>query len=70
MRWLSILPKLFSEEHQKILKKFQSYLNDAKRLIKFDLERNQIVIVNNHELLHWRWNFTDINRLLYRIRMN
>lgn len=69
-RWSKLIPSLYWEEQRQTFEQINNYLNQEHRLLKFDLERNQIVIVNNHELLHWRWHFTDMNRLLYRIRMN
>lgn len=69
-RWSKLIPSLYWQQHQEAFDQIKKYLNQDYRLLRFDLERNQILIVNNHELLHWRWHFTDMNRLLYRVRMN
>lgn len=48
----------------------QRAINSSKARIDFHLEDGDLIIVNNHELLHGRTSFADPNRLLLRVRFS
>ncbi|MEK9160188.1 MAG: TauD/TfdA family dioxygenase [Patescibacteria group bacterium] len=45
-------------------------LNDPSLQIRFNLRRGQVLFLNNHEILHGRTSFSDLERHLLRIRFN
>lgn len=58
-----------NEKIKEMLAWLEKYFTND-RILTHKLEKNDILICNNHELLHARSDFTDSDRLLYRIRLN
>lgn len=64
-----LVPTFFTAQHEEILEKIKESIEQSEKM-QFRLERNDILVVDNHRLLHGRTDFSDSQRLLYRIRMN
>ncbi|HMT00867.1 MAG TPA: TauD/TfdA family dioxygenase [Candidatus Absconditabacterales bacterium] len=64
-----LVPTLFTDKHEKILQQLKQKIQESEKL-QLRLEKNDILVVDNHRFLHGRTDFSDAQRLLYRIRMN
>jgi len=51
------------------LQSFEEVLQKSD-VINYSLEAGDVMFVNNHRMLHGRTAFQDVNRLLYRVRMD
>lgn len=63
-------PELASSRAEWAIEFFNDYLIDfSERTPKVKLESGDVLIANNHRVLHARTDFSDSNRLLWRARM-
>lgn len=53
-----------------VLDSFFDLIKNAPEMINFTLKKGQIILIDNHRLLHGRSSFVDVNRLLYRVRVD
>lgn len=56
--------------HLQAINELDTYLSQPSRHARFLLKRGQVLFVNNHEVLHGRTSFADLDRLLLRIRFD
>ena len=68
VKGFNCLPSYATKEALWAVDYFRKALTKSRRLT-FDLNFGEILLTNNHEILHGRTAFTDMKRLLLRVRM-
>lgn len=58
------------EDLKNTLDEFNSKLQNSKHIQKLKLKKGDIILIDNHRMLHGRTSFTDTDRLLYRVRVD
>lgn len=59
---------LLTNEQHEALKVVDEILNNPKEEFKLFLNKDEVIFINNHELLHSRSNYYDKERHLIRVR--
>jgi len=53
-----------------IIERLKDILENSPHIISLKLRKGQILIIDNHRILHGRTAYSDPNRLLYRVRVD
>ena len=69
VRGIALCPKLVTEEMTFAVRYFHNALENHPSKKSYKLKSGEILIVNNHFMLHGRTKFNDSRRLLKRIRI-
>ena len=53
-----------------VIEKLHSMIESSPEIFRYTLKKGEIILIDNHRVLHGRTSFSDYERLLYRVRVD